>query len=163
MNGHERTIATRRATSRGASALFLATALFIPACGGGSGTPVSPAPVPTPVPTPTPTAPLPDGVLRTGTFESANGYFTEGSVAIVRQDGAHRLELQPDFRTSRSGALDVRLCRTTACDSSDLDLGPVEAFSGAQVYPLPDDGSQYPFAVIWCRAVALPFGYAELQ
>jgi len=158
----ERTIATRRARKWPLSALLLAVLSF-PACGGGGGTPGAPAPLPTPNPTPTPVAPLPDGVLRTGTFEGANGYLAEGSVALVRQDGAHRLELQPDFRTSRSGALDVRLCRTTACDASDLDLGPVVAFSGAQSYALPDDGAQYPFAVIWCRAVALPFGYAELR
>jgi hypothetical protein len=102
-------------------------------------------------------------VLRTATFQSANGYFTEGSASIVREDGAHRLELQEDFRTSRSGALDVRLCRETTCTDADLDLGPIQAFSGAQSYSLPDDGSDYAYVVIWCRAVNLPFGFGELQ
>ena len=102
-------------------------------------------------------------MLRTAAFESANGYFTEGSAAIVREDGEHRLELMDDFRSSRSGALDVRLCRETACTDSDLNLGPIQAFRGAQTYPLPDDGSAYSYVVIWCRAVALPFGFGALE
>jgi len=140
--------------------LLLAAALT--ACGGG-GSPTGPAPAPTPMPTPTPTPPTADGVLRTGTFQSANGYFTEGSASIVRMTGAHTLELAPDFLTSQSGALDMRLCRTTSCGAGDLDLGSIRSFSGAQTYALPDDGSAYAYAVVWCRAVALPFGYAELR
>jgi hypothetical protein len=130
-------------------------------CGGGASSPTAPDPSPTPAPTPTP--PPADGVLRTATFESANGYFTEGRAAIVREGDLHRLELQEDFRTSRSGALDVRLCRETTCTDGDLDLGVIQSFSGAQSYSLPDDGSAYRYVVIWCRAVALPFGFGELQ
>ena len=130
-------------------------------CGGG-GSPTSPAtPVPPPAPTPTPAVGA--TVLRNATFESANGYTTSGRAAIVRESGAHRLELMPDFRTSQSGALDVRLCRETRCTSTDLNLGSVQGFSGAQQYALPDDGSAYRYAVIWCRAVSLPFGFGELR
>jgi hypothetical protein len=141
---------------------LIAGMAFLAACGGGSS-PTGSSPTPTPAPTPAPTPTPEDGVLRTATFQSANGYFTEGRAAIVREGGSHRLELMEDFRTSRSGALDVRLCRETTCTDSDLDLGPVQAFSGAQSYPLPDDGSGYAYVVIWCRAVALPFGFGELQ
>lgn len=142
-------------------ALTLVAGLTVLAACGGASSPTGPSPTPTPAPIPTP--PPEDGVLRTATFESANGYFTEGSAAIVREGGSHRLELMEGFRTSRSGALDVRLCRDTTCTNADLDLGPVQAFSGPQSYPLPDDGSAYAYVVIWCRAVALPFGFGELQ
>jgi hypothetical protein len=144
--------------------IVLATGVAVLAagCGGGSS-PTAPQPDPTPAPTPTPTPEPADGVLRTATFESANGYFTEGTAAIVREGEVHRLELREDFRTSQSGALDVRLCRETACTDGDLDLGPIQAFSGAQTYSLPDDGSAFAYVVIWCRAVALPFGFGELQ
>jgi hypothetical protein len=140
--------------------VFLAA--FAAACGGGGSSPaapVQPAPVPSPTPTPTPAA----TILRAATFQSANGYTTEGQAAIVREGAAHRLELRDDFRTSQSGALDVRLCRETRCTSSDLNLGQIRAFSGAQQYALPDDGSAYRYAVIWCRAVNLPFGFGELR
>jgi hypothetical protein len=102
-------------------------------------------------------------VLRSATFQSANGYTTVGEAAIVREAGRHRLELRDGFRTSQSGGLDVRLCGTTACGGSDLDLGRIQAFSGAQQYELPDDGAAYRYVVIWCRAVNLPFGFGELR
>lgn len=145
-------------------ALSAGLAILAAGCGGGSS-PTAPDPLPTPAPTPapTPTPPLADGVLRTATFESANGYFAEGAAAIVREGGAHRLDLEEDFRTSRSGALDVRLCRQTTCTEGDLDLGQIQRFSGAQSYDLPNDGAAYRYVVIWCRAVALPFGFGELQ
>lgn len=131
------------------------------ACGGGGSSPAAPSAPPTPAPTPTPT-PL-AMVLRVATFQSANGYTTSGEAAIVREGTAHRLELRPDFRTSQSGALDVRLCRETRCTASDLNLGEIRAYSGAQQYALPDDGATYRYAVIWCRAVNLPFGFGELK
>jgi hypothetical protein len=102
-------------------------------------------------------------VLRSATLQSANGYMAEGQAAIVRDGAAHRLELRDDFRTSRSGALDVRLCRETRCASTDLNLGEIRSLSGAQQYPLPDDGAAYRYVVIWCRAVNLPFGFGELR
>jgi hypothetical protein len=80
----------------------------------------------------------------------------------VRDGTRYRLELADNFRTSRSGALDVRLCRGTSCGAGDLDLGAIKRFSGAQTYGLPDAGAQYSHVVIWCRAVSLPFGTGEL-
>ena len=135
---------------------------------GQSATPTpAPTPEPTPAPTPEPTPePTPDPgptVLREATFQSANGYFTEGRAAIIRESGSYRLQLRSDFRTSQSGALDVRLCSGTACGPSDLDLGGIQAYSGAQRYGLPDDGGQYSHVVIWCRAVNLPFGHGQLR
>ncbi len=146
-------------------AVLVVPALFlIAACGGGGGSPTAPPPpvaTPTPAPTPTPVSGL--MALRSTTFQSANGYTTQGMAAIVRDGSAHRLELGADFRTSQSAALDVRLCRETRCQSGDLDLGTIQKFSGAQQYPLPDDGSAYRYAVIWCRGVNLPFGFGELR
>lgn len=142
-----------------ATVLAVGMTILAAGCGGGSS-PTAPNPTPTPAPTPTP--PPADGVLRTATFEGANGYFTEGGAEIIREGDLHRLELREDFRTSQSGALDVRLCRETNCTDGDLDLGPVQSFSGTQSYSLPDDGSAYAYVVIWCRAVALPFGFGEL-
>jgi hypothetical protein len=113
--------------------------------------------MPTPTPDPGPT------VLRETTFQSANGYFTEGGAAIVREQGGHHLLLRSSFRTSQSGALEVRLCGQTQCGPGDLNLGDIKAYSGRQQYPLGDDAGQYRFVVIWCRAVNLPFGFGELS
>jgi hypothetical protein len=143
-------------------ALLTGLAVLSATCGGGSS-PTGPSPAPAPTVAPAPTPVPADAVLRMATLRSANGYVAEGGAAIVREDGAHRLDLLSDFRTSRSGALDVRLCRATTCTDADLNLGPIQAFSGAQSYPLSDDASAYAYVVIWCRAVALPFGYGQLQ
>jgi hypothetical protein len=132
------------------------------ACGGGSSSPSAPS-TPPPAPAPTPTPAASPTVLRSAVFAGANGYTTVGQAAIVREGAAHRLELRDDFRTSQSAALDVRLCRETRCTGGDLDLGQIKAFGGAQQYALPDDGAAYRYAVIWCRAVNLPFGFGELR
>ena len=135
-------------------------AAFTAACGGGGSSPTA---APAPVPTPTPTPVASPTVLRSTVFAGANGYTTMGQAAIVREGAGHRLELREDFRTSQSAALDVRLCRETRCTGDDLNLGEIKAFAGAQQYALPDDGTAYRYAVIWCRAVNLPFGFGELR
>lgn len=135
-------------------------AAFTAACGGGGSSPTA---APAPVPTPTATPVASPTVLRSTVFAGANGYTTMGQAAIVREGAGHRLELREDFRTSQSAALDVRLCRETRCTGDDLNLGEIKAFAGAQQYALPDDGTAYRYAVIWCRAVNLPFGFGELR
>ena len=140
-------------------AVAIVAALTAACSGGGS----SPTAAPTPAPTPTPTPVASATVLRSTVFAGANGYTTMGQAAIVREGAGHRLELREDFRTSQSTALDVRLCRETRCAGDDLNLGEIKAFAGAQHYALPDDGAAYRYAVIWCRAVNLPFGFGELR
>jgi len=141
-------------------AVILVSVLAAACSMGGSPTASS---TPTPAPSPAPTPAAGPTVVRTAVFEGANGYTTMGQGAIVREGVAHRLELRDDFRTSQSSALEVRLCRETRCTSSDLNLGEIRSFSGAQHYALPDDGGAYRYAVIWCRAVNLPFGFGELR
>ncbi len=147
----------------------LASVTWAAACGGG-GSPTAPptgppatAPSPAATPAPTPTPVAGPTALRSATFQSANGYTTEGQADIVRDGTTHRLEMRNNFRTSRSGAIDVRLCRETRCTASDLNLGAVRSFSGAQQYALPNDGAAYRYVVIWCRGVNLPFGFGELR
>ena len=148
------------AATRGMTVALLA--VWAAACGGGGSSPTAPAtPPPAPAATPTPGASA--TVVRSTVFQSANGYTTEGQAAVVREGSTHRLELRDDFRTSQSAALDLRLCRETRCTASDLDLGQIRAFSGAQQYALPDDASAYRYVVVWCRGVSLPFGFGELR
>jgi len=137
-------------------------AAFAVACGGGGSSPTA-APTTPPAPTPTPTPTTSATVQRSAVLAGANGYTTMGQADIVREGAAYRLDLGDDFRTSQSAALDVRLCRETRCTGDDLDLGPIKAFAGAQQYALSNDGAAYRYAVIWCRAVNLPFGFGELR
>ena len=102
-------------------------------------------------------------VVRQASFQSANGYTTQGSARILESGGRYTLELGSDFRSSQSPALDVRLCNDTNCRGASLELGALGSFSGAQSYDLPNDGGAYSLVVIYCRAVQLAFGFGNLR
>ncbi len=122
----------------------------------------APAPPPSP---PTTTTSVPSGprTLRRATFVNANGYVTEGTARIQMEDGVYSLELDSDFRTSNSAALDVRLCTNANCTGDHLSLGALQRFGGRQSYPLDNAANAYGFVTIYCLAVRLPFGYGRLQ
>jgi len=101
--------------------------------------------------------------VRQATFQSANGYTTEGSARIIANGGSYSLELGSDFRSSQSPALDVRLCNDPNCRGANLDLGSLRSFSGRQTYAMPNDGSAYSQVMIYCRAVQLAFGFGSLR
>jgi hypothetical protein len=101
--------------------------------------------------------------VRQATFQSANGYTTQGTARIVQTGGRFTLELGSDFRSSQSPALDVRLCNDMNCRGTNLELGALRSFSGAQAYDMPNDGASFSQVVIYCRAVQLAFGFGSLR
>ena len=116
-------------------------------CGQSAGpaTPTGTTPVATASSTTTTTTTVPAATtttsvsaprpLRQASFESANGYLTEGTARIVRLDDEFSLELLSDFRTSQSPGLDVRLCNDMNCRSgAQLDLGELKKFSKKQLF-----------------------------
>jgi hypothetical protein len=127
-----------------------------------ASTPPDPAPAPTTTTTTT-TVPAGPRTLRRATFTGANGYVTEGSARIQVEGGEHTLELESDFRTSNSAALDVRLCTNQGCTGDYVSLGALQRFGGRQSYPLADNGAGFGFVTIYCLAVRLPFGYGRLR
>jgi hypothetical protein len=150
-------------------------ALWAIACGdsphsGPSGAPsasttttTTSAPAASTSTTTTTTSALATQVVRQASFQSANGYTTQGSARILESGGRYTLELGSDFRSSQSPALDVRLCNDTNCRGAGLELGALRSFSGAQSYDLPNDGGAYSLVVIYCRAVQLAFGFGNLR
>ena len=121
-----------------------------------------PAPAPPP-PATTTSVPAGPRTLRRATFMGANGYVTGGSARIQRENDEFTLELEEDFRTSNSAALDVRLCTNSGCTGDNVSLGELQRFSGRQSYPLADSGTGYSHVSIYCTAVRLPFGSGRLQ
>lgn len=124
-------------------------------CGTSSTAPSPPSTAPPPAPTAV--------VLRTATFQSANGYTTTGRALILRDGDAYTLDLQDDFRTSNGGSLEVRLCRDSACTATDLNLGAIQSRTGRQVYALSDAAASHRYVVIYCRIIRAPFGFGLLQ
>ena len=121
-----------------------------------------PAPAPPP-PATTTSVPAGPRTLRRATFMGANGYVTEGGARIQQENDEFTLELEEDFRTSNSAALDVRLCTNSGCTGDNVSLGELQRFSGRQSYPLADSGTGYSHVSIYCTAVRLPFGSGRLQ
>ncbi len=116
-------------------------------------------------------------VLKTGMFASGE-HPTQGAVRLVSQDGKFFLELDQAFTTSSNGPdLVVILHRSSDVLGSTqppafpiqegeyVVLAPLEKFSGAQRYAIPDtvDLADYASAAIWCRQFNATFGAALLQ
>ena len=131
-----------------------------PSTSAAETSPPSPAPPPPATTTSVPAGPR---TLRRATFMGANGYVTEGGARIQQENDEFTLELEEDFRTSNSAALDVRLCTNSGCTGDNVSLGELQRFSGRQSYPLADSGTGYSHVSIYCTAVRLPFGSGRLQ
>ena len=157
-------------------ALVVAALAAASGCGDSSPSPssaTSAAETPAPAPAPpamttmmvTTTTSVPAGprTLRRATFMGANGYVTDGGARIQRENDEFTLELEEDFRTSNSAALDVRLCTNSGCTGDNVSLGELQRFSGRQSFPLADSGAGYSHVSIYCTAVRLPFGSGRLQ
>lgn len=122
-------------------------------------------------------APAPEASTKSGTFVSGEAP-TEGMVQIVTENGERYLELDESFKTSDQGPdLFVILHRsddvlaTTEPPAYPLQegdyvvLGPLEEFTGAQRYPIPEEVNldDYQSAVIWCRQFNATFGVAKFE
>jgi hypothetical protein len=143
-----------------ARSLALSSCLLVPACGGGSPSPMAPS-TPSPSPTPPPAAgPL---VLRSATIQGSNGHRAQGRVEVVNDAGAFRLEFGSDFQID-TGSIDIYLSRQTdRVTAEDLNLGNLRSTSGAQSYVLPHDGSTYSHVLLWCRPFRIPIAVGELR
>lgn len=97
-----------------------------------------------------------------GTFQSANGYTTNGRVKIVVHEGQAQLVFE-DFMTSPGPDLKVYLSKATR-PTDIIDLGELKANNGTFTYPLIShelEGRGY--VLIWCRRFSRLFGSAVLN
>jgi len=103
---------------------------------------------------------------RTGTFQSAGGYSTIGSVTVTESGNNLVVQLSSNFQASVAAGTYIYLANSTAggnVKSAGLDLGlwtpsGTKTFSAAAV-PL----NQYKYVVVLCRPFGLTFGFAELK
>jgi hypothetical protein len=114
---------------------------------------------------------------KSGTFVSGE-HPTQGTVRLVSREGQSFVELGEDFETSELGPdLVVILHRSDNVIGSTeppaypinegdyIVLAPLQAFKGAQSYPIPSDVNlaDYRSAGIWCRKFNATFGAAVLN
>jgi hypothetical protein len=102
-------------------------------------------------------------VLRSAVIRGANGHAAAGIAQIVRTGEAYALELGSDFRID-IGSVDVYLTRGAGgIADGDLNLGSLRSLTGAQSYPIPNDGSAYVYVLLWCRPFRVPIGVGQLR
>ena len=110
-------------------------------------------------PDPEPAAP----VVRSGNFESLNGYSVSGDVQLIVNGDERQLVFSDDFSSSIGPDVLVYLSKNDGGALSDpISLGPIQSFTGAQTYTLPENSDEYSSVVIWCRAFSAAFGAASV-
>jgi len=103
--------------------------------------------------------------VRTGTFQSAGGYSTVGSVTVEESGGKLIVKLSSNFQASVALGTFIYLANSTSggiVKSAGLDLGqwsPGKTQFEAAGVTL----NQYKFVVVLCKPAGLTFGFAELK
>ena len=108
------------------------------------------------------------GGSRRGEFAKRPGtsYNLEGHVTLQEGPGGTlTLQLESDFSSSQGPGLYVYLSRTSTVTSSSLEVGELQAVSGASTYDVPGSTTltTYDWVIIHCKPFNVTFGYAQLR
>ena len=103
--------------------------------------------------------------IRNGTFQSAGGYATVGSVTAEEMGGKLVVKLSSNFQASVALGTYIYLANSTSggnVKSAGLELGPWS--SGARTFEVPGVTlNQYKYVVTLCKPAGITFGFAELK
>lgn len=103
--------------------------------------------------------------VRTGTFQSAGGYSTVGSVTVEELGGKLVVKLSNNFQASVALGTFIYLANSTSggnVKSAGLDLG--QWSSGARNFDVPGVTlNQYKYVVVLCKPAGITFGFAEFK
>ncbi len=109
-----------------------------------------------------------NGISRTGTFMSSNGYSTKGAATLQQTANELTLILGNDFHASNGPQLGIFLAKNASGSlnaQNSLSLGNLEKNDGAQQYAVPAGVSlqDYDYVVIYCIPFNVRFGSAKLS
>lgn len=103
--------------------------------------------------------------VRTGTFQSAGGYSSVGSVIVQEMGSKVVVTLSSNFQASVALGTFIYLANSTSggnVKSAGLELG--QWSSGAKTFDVPNVSlNQYKYVVVLCKPAGITFGYAELK
>lgn len=103
--------------------------------------------------------------VRTATLMTVSSYQLEGT-AILRDDEGLKLELGSDFFTTDAlPGLYLYLTNNVSSINNALELGPVEQFSGAQVYTIAGDTqiNDFSHVLFYCKPFRVSVGTGEFM
>ena len=106
-------------------------------------------------------------LIASGDFVNVD-YQTAGSAQYWQlADGSYEVRLSMDFASQGvpgpALALSPRNPLGGSIDSDELDLGALDADSGAQSYALPREPTDFLYTWIWCKPFGLDVAYAEME
>jgi hypothetical protein len=103
--------------------------------------------------------------VRTGTFQSAGGYSTKGTVTVTEANGKLSISVSADYQASVALGTFLYLANSTsgsAVKSGGVNLG--QWSSGAKTFEVAGAKlNDYKFVVVLCQPAGLTFGFAELK
>ena len=109
--------------------------------------------------------------IRTGTFQSANGYEATGMVTLETVGGNLILKLGDDFMTDFALGTFIYLANNnssgTAIRNEGIELGEIttngsHTFNVTQNFP-DVTLSQFEYVIVLCKPASIPFGFAQLD
>lgn len=109
-----------------------------------------------------------DQALLQGSFEGRTGYIASGTVELVQNGRGLELVFGDDFDSQGVPApvviLSTREALGTTVDAAlgDLELGALQATTGAQRYPVPAGGEAARYAWVYCRPFQVEVARAPL-
>jgi hypothetical protein len=106
-------------------------------------------------------------IVRSGSFESLNGYTVSGEVQLIVDGNERQLVFSDSFASSVGPDVLVYLSKNDTANEGGvlrepISLGPIQGFNGTQTYTLPANSDDYDSVVIWCRAFSSAFGSASV-
>ncbi|MEM6263393.1 MAG: DM13 domain-containing protein [Bacteroidota bacterium] len=104
-------------------------------------------------------------LTRGGTFRGLNGYTVSGTATIERSADRNVVVFSNDFRTQNGPGLYVYISPNATNVSGGINLGNLQATSGTQTYPIPDnlDPESFDHVLVYCQPFRAPFGTAALE
>lgn len=102
---------------------------------------------------------------RTGVIRTTSSYLLEGDFTISAPAGPLVIEIADNYRASTAlPGLYVYLSNNPNSTSGALEIGPVEVFSGAHRYTVPNVGlDQYAYLLYYCKPFNVKVGDGEIN
>jgi hypothetical protein len=103
---------------------------------------------------------------KSGTIITTSSYLLEGEFVLSKVEGSEDILLSIDESYRASTALPglyLYLTNNPFTPNGALEIGPVEVFSGAHEYTIPNTGlNDYNYLLYWCKPFVVKVGEGEI-
>lgn len=104
--------------------------------------------------------------VRSGSFMGANRYTVGGDFNMVEEGDQLILTFEDNFQASSGPGLFIYLSNSSTSITGGLEVGPIQANRGRQVYEISLDQAglfTYDYVLVWCKPFGVLFGLGEFD